>query len=174
MKNKNIGVYRIKNIETGRCYIGSSCRINSRRQNHFQNLRANKHGNKNLQADFNASNPDSFVFEILELCSKEELIELEQKYINETMCYLPIFGYNIKSISTRPAEFVMSEERKKELSALNKHRKQVINVTTGEIFLSQREAARSVGVDKSEIKRVCNGIRGRRTCKGFVFEYYNG
>ena len=82
MKMVISGIYKITCKSNGRFYIGSSCNINKRLSDHKNKLRKNKHHNPKLQNSFNKYKEVDFLFEIIETCSKEELLKREQYYIN--------------------------------------------------------------------------------------------
>jgi len=75
------GVYRIKCKENGKCYIGSSKRLHSRKLEHFNFLRSQKHHSKILQNAFNKYGEEQFVFDVIEYCEKDLEVR-EQHYIN--------------------------------------------------------------------------------------------
>lgn len=58
-------VYQILNTKNGRMYFGSTNNYLIRKNEHFGNLRARTHHNKNLQDDYNTYGASAFVFEIL-------------------------------------------------------------------------------------------------------------
>jgi len=78
---KKSGVYKVVNIETEECYVGSSKNVYKRLNDHFSQLRSNKHLNKRLQESYNQF-PLDFDYEILEFCRSEDLIDREQCYID--------------------------------------------------------------------------------------------
>jgi group I intron endonuclease len=78
-----IGIYKIENLINGRIYIGSSVDINKRINRHKNDLVNNKHVNCYLQRDFNKYGLYSYTFEFLELCDRDNLKILEQKYLDE-------------------------------------------------------------------------------------------
>ena len=77
-----IGIYSIYCTKNGKVYIGSSTDIFVRWNGHKCNLRLNKHGNRYLQNAWNKYEEESFVFSIVEECSKDILIEREQFYLH--------------------------------------------------------------------------------------------
>lgn len=86
---KKIGIYKIKNIITGKFYIGSSLEIKQRWQRHLKDLENNKHHSIILQRAWNKYGKENFIFEILEECSIENLLILEQEYLDN---YLPVYN----------------------------------------------------------------------------------
>lgn len=88
-----IGVYRIKNKINEKCYYGSSKYIEKRWQRHKNELRKNKHINDLLQRAWNKYGEDNFIFEIVEECNVNNLLEIEQKYLDLT----PEYNIGLKS-----------------------------------------------------------------------------
>lgn len=80
-KSKDTGVYHLSNSETGERYIGSGV-LQTRRIQHFSDLRNNRHCNSLLQAAYNR-NPN-FEFKIIARCDKETALNLEQIALTET------------------------------------------------------------------------------------------
>jgi len=60
------GVYRIRNKETGRVYIGASTATPKRWARHKRELRKRAHHNIDMQRDYDSYGLDSFEFEIIE------------------------------------------------------------------------------------------------------------
>lgn len=82
-----IGIYRIRNLVNDKCYYGSSKEIEKRWNRHKNELRNNKHNNSILQRAWNKYGSDNIIFEIVEICEEEELIDLEQQYLNKNPAY---------------------------------------------------------------------------------------
>ena len=76
------GVYKIVCMATGKVYVGSSIRLRSRGWAHLGNLRKGKHGNPHLQSAWNKYGEEQFEIEILEQCASEDLIRLEQEWMD--------------------------------------------------------------------------------------------
>lgn len=106
------GIYRIRNILTMECYIGSSINLSARKTAHFSELRRNKHGNIHLQRAYNLYGPDILVFEIIEYTTQSNLLSKEIHYIN-----LYKYKYNIQD-SNNINRFIISDKHKTRLSAL--------------------------------------------------------
>lgn len=99
------GVYRILCVPTGKVYIGSSKNIASRWASHLSLLRRDEHHSPHLQHAWNKYGEGAFVFEVVELAEKAQLLVREQKWIGESRCCDSDFGYNVAPIAdggTRP------------------------------------------------------------------------
>lgn len=95
-----IGIYCIysKDFST---YIGQSVDIGNRIRSHINDLKAGRHHNAQLQADWNKYGHGYFTFQQVELCSVTELDEREHYYI----CAYKTFeyGYNATEDGQPPA-----------------------------------------------------------------------
>lgn len=83
---KNIGVYKISNnlCPEGKYYIGYSCHIRRRWNNHKRLLKNEKHVNMYLQRAYNKYGAECFTYEILHECeTKEEAQEYETSYLQD-------------------------------------------------------------------------------------------
>ena len=81
MGNRICGIYRIRNLVSGRFYIGSSEDIYRRFDVHRRNLRKGKHTNMALQASWTKHGEDAFRFDILHRVTPEELREVERNIL---------------------------------------------------------------------------------------------
>lgn len=114
------GIYQIKNLVTAQCYIGSSNNILERWYHHKISLNTNSHYNTHLQRSWKKHGENCFEFRILECCSVEDLVEIEQFYID-------LFGfenlYNICPVVAKPPSrkgCKMSEKARQKMSASKK------------------------------------------------------
>lgn len=128
--NKTSGIYMIECILTELKYIGSSVNMRGRLRGHINSLRKNNHHNPYLQSAYNKYGEENFICSVLEICSKEKLIELETSY---SLMYLTTnrdTGFNLREpcdpgydkISPNKGK-KMSEEQKKKISDTLKGRK---------------------------------------------------
>lgn len=81
------GIYQIKNKINNKVYIGSSKNISKRFKDHKKNLQSGNHWNIILQRSWDKYKRNSFVFELIEetkSLEREELLALEQKYLDST------------------------------------------------------------------------------------------
>lgn len=91
--SKNItGIYGIYNSVSRKWYVGQSADIIRRFEQHKTLLRNGKHQNKHLQSAWNKHGEDAFCFEILEICSTDELSDREISWIAEKDAFSS--GYN--------------------------------------------------------------------------------
>ncbi len=114
---KKSGIYRIRNTQNDKCYIGSAVNLYHRQTVHFKFLRRNNHHSILLQRAFNKYGESFFSFEVLEECPKESLISREQFYID---LYNP--KYNVQKVAGSSLGRPCSEETKKKISERTKGR----------------------------------------------------
>lgn len=89
-----IGIYKITNKVNGKIYIGQSIHIEKRWQEHCQ-----PSNNKSLIAKaIKKYGKENFLFEVIEQCTKEELLEKEEYYIKMYNSVVPN-GYNQEMFS---------------------------------------------------------------------------
>jgi group I intron endonuclease len=88
------GIYIIKNLKSGKCYIGKDSKLPKRWQHHRRHLILNNHENKLLQRAWNKYGENNFSCDILEYCSNEELSKREIYYIESLNTKTPK-GYNL-------------------------------------------------------------------------------
>ena len=115
------GIYVIINISNNKIYVGSSVNIKKRINRHFNELRKNRHCNKDLQNSWNKNGEKMFINEVLEeVENHNELVKREQYYIDMKNASKLTFGYNLCSKAynslgyrhTKETKEKMSEERK--------------------------------------------------------------
>jgi group I intron endonuclease len=76
------GIYQIRNTLNDKVYIGSSIDLKFRQIEHFRYLRGGYHANVKLQRAFDHYG-DALVFEILELVPVDDLLIVEQRYLDQ-------------------------------------------------------------------------------------------
>lgn len=108
MKNVS-GIYVIVNTKNGKVYVGKSKDIRGRWQSHINDLNANRHANRHLQAAWNKYGATVFRFQKLEYCSIEQLDEREQHFIK--LYSEKSMSYNIvNAVNSTPHEFLQKAE----------------------------------------------------------------
>lgn len=97
------GIYKITNKTNERFYIGSSQNLRRRRKAHFKDLKLGTHCNRFLQRSYARDGAENFIFEIIELCNKEECLIKEQALIDQYWdCEPPILYNAIKEVYQEP------------------------------------------------------------------------
>lgn len=81
MVNRICGIYRIRNVVSGRFYVGSSEDIYRRFEAHRRKLRRGDHTNVGLQASWTKHGEDVFKFDILQRVPMEELRAVERNML---------------------------------------------------------------------------------------------
>lgn len=61
-----MGVFQIRHVPSGRIFVVSARNLRGIMNSHRFQLRSGSHPNKPLQAEFTASGPDAFAFEVLD------------------------------------------------------------------------------------------------------------
>jgi group I intron endonuclease len=108
----NCGVYRILNTLNQKVYIGSSADLSKRCQEHFGELKTNKHYNPKLQNAFNKYGESVFEFDVIIYCPTEQLLEKEQLAIDAFDAVHS--GYNIALQAGAPMRGRTSSESTKQ------------------------------------------------------------
>ena len=135
------GIYQIYNPINEKRYIGSSINIVRRLKEHRRNLIAQRHHNQHLQNAWNKYG-DLLEFKPLEYCEPDQLLDLEQQYIDYYNSADRRFGYNIDAIANHASPgFHLSDETKEKLSKAHLGKKR-----TPEIIEKCRQA--QIGISK--------------------------
>lgn len=108
-----IGIYKIENLINHTVYIGQSINVDARLKTHKRALRKNRHHNELLQNDYNKFGEESFTFNLIQNCEKEQLNELETYWCNY---YRP----NVYNLGNTHFEKTVSELLRKKLSDSHK------------------------------------------------------
>lgn len=91
----HIGIYKITEIDNGKCYVGQSVDLSSRFKQHIKRGIGAETPTKNkLYPAMLAIGPENFTFEIIEECNKEQLDEREDYY--QQFFHAIDYGYSIK------------------------------------------------------------------------------
>ena len=117
------GIYQIRNKVNGKLYIGSTCNFKKRKSEHFnvgKCLKKGNHHNRYLQRSFNKYGENSFVFEIIFLCSIENLLYYEQKFLD---FYVVKNMYNIAPTAGNSLGVKHSKKTKENMRKANLGRK---------------------------------------------------
>jgi group I intron endonuclease len=114
------GIYEIRNVETECVYIGQTRQpFKKRFFYHRWQLRTNKHENPYLQSSYNKHGEDAFQFSVLKVVTDPSMLD---QYEMEEIAKAKETGkcYNMLAGGGGRPGIPLSEERRKELGALNK------------------------------------------------------
>lgn len=145
-----IGIYKILNNITGDFYIGSSCNLKQRKNTHFRSLRKGTHHSIILQRAVNKYGIDNFIFEIIENCKKEKLIEKEQYYFD--LLY-PLYNIAKKAGSTIGIKNTDEQKNKKRIYAIKNNVK-----PPAKTWIDKQKSVRMLEYETLEILHVFDSI----------------
>lgn len=161
-----IGIYAICCIENGRQYVGSAVDVAKRWKLHHRHLSQGRHHSKHLQRAWNKYGESSFVFVVLEECSKSELIEMEQKHID---IMKPKF--NSRPMAASQLGFKMSDESKAKLSESAKRTKNFTGHSHSEETKARISATKTgIKVGRYDDERVKKTAAAMRAGKNAITE----
>lgn len=109
---KSSGIYLIRNIQNGKCYVGQSENVKRRVEAHERALRHNLHYNVHLQSAWNMYGSSSFEFVLLELCTEAKLDEREIYYIEIYNAFSNGYNMNIGGNANRGYRHTDESKRK--------------------------------------------------------------
>lgn len=171
----NTGVYKITNIITGDCYIGSASRIGKtksqsgftvRFDKHLRELRNNSHHNRFLQNSFNKHGENSFKFEILAKCPSEYCIRLEQWFLDNLN---PKYNIRVIADSNKGIKFTEEHKEKIRIGNLKENNPEkgikISRTKTGKArpeWVKEKLSLSKMGKSKSEQGRIDNRDKRRK------------
>lgn len=141
--SKNMGIYKIINLENNKIYIGSSNNFKKREREHLWALREGKHDNPHLQNAFNKYSENNFIFEVIEqVTNEDDLRSKEQKYMDELNVCSRDIGYNINKYASGGG--LMGEDNPNYGKQMPEEQKQKIRETmTGREYSLERRKSMS-------------------------------
>ena len=89
----HIGIYKITNLKTNKCYIGQSLNLRNRIRDHIKAGLGISSSNNRFYSEMKNKGPESFSYEILEECDKNKLNERERFWID--FYSSQNWGYNV-------------------------------------------------------------------------------
>lgn len=141
---KKSGIYKIRNIVTGKVYVGSAVNLHKRLLQHKNSLKNNIHKSLKLQNSYNKHGIDNFIYEIIEECGNHILekmlltknkelvkilkLELKNILLSREQYWIDILGsynngYNMLPIAGNRLGIYHSEESKQKMSKTHKGKK---------------------------------------------------
>jgi group I intron endonuclease len=114
------GIYRWRQLSTGKKYIGSTKNLRTRKIQHVTTLNNNSHANCHLLNAWNKYGKDDFVFEILEVIGDESELRKKEQWYLDTMIEYGV-DFNIRLDANHEGEGSrFSEETRRRMSEAHK------------------------------------------------------
>ncbi len=114
MTKSDPGIYIIENTVNGKKYVGQAVNIDIRWKRHQCELKGGYHYNSHLQASWNKYGEESFIFQVLEYCSVDELNVREDFFITFYDSFKS--GYNQTKGGEGMRGFAHTEETRRKIS----------------------------------------------------------
>jgi group I intron endonuclease len=168
MENSICGIYKISSIcKPSRFYIGSSVDVYHRWIEHKSNLSRGKHHSPKIQNHYNKYGVNDLSFEVIEYCTRNNLLEREQYYLdtlNPWFNTYPIAGSplghkptkeHVEKVRRAGLGRIVSEETRKKISEAH------MGMRTSEEAKSKQRAAKLGGKLSEEHKaKIGESLRG--------------
>jgi len=150
------GIYQIKNLITSKIYVGSAFNLYDRYRTHKSKLKSNKHDNAHLQRSYIKYGGESFVFQVMEICSVDMIYDIERSYIS---LYYGDMCYNM-NIETHPSKSLIqwNSDRKRRFSLVSPSNESYE-------FIGYSEAAIITNCSISFLSKVVN--KKCKSCRGW-------
>jgi group I intron endonuclease len=152
-ENIMVGIYKITNKINGSLYIGCSNNIKRR----FTEHRVGR-GNGSIARAIRKYGKDNFYYEILEVCSKEDLFEREKYYIKKLK---PRYNRNeggkgnSQKVSQRVKK-ILKEKGKRQWEKMTEEQKQ--NIIKNNLIGKQGDRS----IDEETRKKISKTLKGRK------------
>lgn len=143
-------IYKITTTVNHRIYIGSTVNFGKRKSLHLHYLRNDKHHSKILQCHYNKHGEDVLIFDIIEYCSQNQLINREQFYIDSLKP-----SFNISPTAGNTTGYRHTDETKKIFSAIHKGK-----IISNEQRMSASKKLSGVPKTKTHCKNISIGLIG--------------
>lgn len=117
---REVYIYKIRNIQNNKVYIGSTVNLKKRVKTHRWALQGNYHANPHLQNAWNIDGELNFEFVVLETTDENSREEREQYWMDFFRSYEREFGYNICPVAGSPERRHLSEETKQKMAESHK------------------------------------------------------
>lgn len=175
-----IGVYSIVNTLSNDLYIGSAVNIKYRWRRHRKDLESNGHHSIVLQRAYNKYGKEAFRFEVLEECSRDQLVDLEQGYLDKLSPKYNICRFAYSSLGRKDSKETIEKKRKWAIDnnispppeTWKKKQKKVTMIKNGKelkTFNSLSEACRFLGKDSTYASTITRAIK--RNIKAYTYNW---
>lgn len=155
------GIYQIRNLVNGKRYVGSAVTIRARWATHLSELRSGKHKNRYLLSSWRKYGERAFLFEVLENCPRNSLIEREQFWMD---CTSP--EYNLSPTAGSCLGVKHSEETRRKCSERHKGNKyslgRKMTQRCKDAIIRANRARKGVKRDPTAVERTAAAHRGMK------------
>lgn len=117
---KSSGIYIIRNSVNAKVYVGSAVKLMLRYSNHMWQLKKGRHHSILLQNFVNKYGVGALSFELLALCERESLLELEQSFMDAYDSGNAKKGFNVCRTAGSQLGRVVSEETRAKMREAHK------------------------------------------------------
>lgn len=107
---RSSGIYEIRNMVSGRVYVGSATIISRRFAQHKCDLRKGRHHSRLLQNSWNKHGEDAFRFSVIELCDPGSLAIREAFWMKERHATSAKLGFNLRLDATSNSGIKRSDQ----------------------------------------------------------------
>ena len=184
MLPNDCGIYKIINRVNGKYYVGSSWNLDIRWKRHSVALRGNRHFNNHLQRAWNKYGQNAFEFIVIERCSEDDLLNVEQRYLDIAKTELDnIYNMNFdarrlvlrgkdnphfgKHHTKKAKKAIGDKQRGMKRITADKTVYHFQHIETSIIFYGTRCEFREKY--RMDMANICRLIQGKRkTCKGWI------
>ena len=159
--------YIIKNLQNDKKYVGITTNPTKRKQEHFNNLKQNKHCNQHLQSAYNLYGESCFEFQIIEerdFSEKQDAYDYEWYLIQQMGDYNILQGALINPMYTEEIKLKMTKTKQSQVDdivqiAAVDENENIYQVVT--VWNSMKEASKVGSYDFRNIcKSIKDGVKG--------------
>lgn len=169
------GVYSIKNLVSGKVYIGSARLFKRRFSQHKTCLRGGYHQNSHLQRAWKKYGEDAFEFSIVVICNPELMQFYEQRMIDSMA---PEYNQSKSAYSGIPVGSTITEQHKSKVATASKaawqrsdYRQKVTDsirkAMTDEECANRSERTKLLWQNPEYREKAISARKGRATNKGY-------
>ncbi len=116
----SVGIYRITCLSNQKVYVGSSRRIEKRIHRHKDDLRSQSHHCQYLQRCWQKYGESNFLFETIEICEENSLIDREQYWLDTYHTQDKLLNGNLQAYGTKGRAVTEKTRLKLSLSHIGK------------------------------------------------------
>lgn len=133
----------IRNLINGKYYIGSAKNLERRQKDHYRMLRGKYHHNRHLQSAYERYGEEAFKFVVLNFVEVENLIKVEQEYMDSFFAADQRFGYNLRQVAHSNLGYKFSEEtrEKNRVAHLGKRHSESTRMKQSEVSKGKKKSA---------------------------------